>query len=525
MRTIQQQSAVLVLSLLLLGHACQTPMAPASVRPLNVLLIAIDDLRPELGCMGSEQARTPNIDRLASEGVLFTQHFVQVPTCGASRYALLTGRSPARSGVRGGNEGLYRGRAAIRDETLAAAQTLPELFRRSGYRTCCLGKISHTPDGRVFAYDGSGDGRPEVPGAWDELPTPVGPWGRGWGAFFAYADGRHREDGGGHQDLMEFVAEADEELPDGLIARAAVERLQAFAGGSEPFFLGVGFFKPHLPFVAPRADWEALEQVEVADAAQPERPDSSYWHVSGEFRRYDAPFPKTHPLARDDRVRTRRAYLACVRYVDRQVGKLLDALEESGLAESTIVVLWGDHGWHLGESEIWGKHTPYERALRSPLIVRAPGSTARGSRCDALVETLDIYPTLIELAGPSFRHTQEALDGFSLKPLLEGSREPLREAALSYWGQATSVRTRTHRLIAMRAAGALESIELYTLDDGPDPLRDLARSEPELVRALLAEIPVAEIPVAEIPVAEILATEIPTAEAPMASSPLAAGAR
>ena len=216
----------------------------------NVLLIAIDDLRPELGCYGVQQAQSPHLDRLARESILFDRHYVQVATCGASRYALLTGLSPSSSGVTRSNGAAYAGRSAIRAQPLPGAQTMPELFRRSGYRTICVGKISHTPDGRVFAYNGSGDGRDELPGAWDELPTPFGDWKRGWGIFFAYAGGRHREDGGGHKDLMEFVAEKDDDLPDGMLATTTIDRLQALQKSGKRFLLGVGFFKPHLPFVA-----------------------------------------------------------------------------------------------------------------------------------------------------------------------------------------------------------------------------------------------------------------------------------
>ncbi len=140
---------------------------------------------------------------------------------------------------------------------------MPELFRLHGYRTICIGKVSHTADGRVYEYNGQGDGRLELPGAWDELPTPFGPWERGWGIFFAYANGRHREDGQGHRDVMEFVAEEDDDLPDGLLASTAIEQLQNLASRDQPFFLAVGFFKPHLPFVATREDWEAFENVEI----------------------------------------------------------------------------------------------------------------------------------------------------------------------------------------------------------------------------------------------------------------------
>lgn len=474
---------------LLLALVAASPVVegeePAAAKPLNVLLIAVDDLRPELGCYGLAHAPTPSIDRLAEEGVLFTEHFVAVPTCGASRYALLTGRSPARSGVRSGNNAFYQGRVALRHEQQAGAQSLPEQFRRSGYRTVCIGKVSHTADGRVFGYDGKGDGRPEVPHAWDELATPLGAWKRGWGVFFAYAGGKHREDGQGNRDLMEFVAEEDEDLPDGLNAKVAVEKLRELKEGESPFFLAVGFYKPHLPFVATKQDWEAIAALDVPLPPQPEKAETAYWHKSGEFYKYDAPFEKTRPLATEAQLRARRAYLACVRYTDRQIGKVMAALDELELADSTVVVLWGDHGWHLGDSAIWGKHTPLERALKSPLIIRAPGIERNGQRCEALVETIDIYPTLLELCRVSFTDTEHPLDGTSLVPLLEGKREAVRPAALSYWGKATSIRTPGYRLIVSGKPEQYEKVELYAIDEGPDPLRNLAGEQPELVETLL----------------------------------------
>ena len=477
---------------LLLALLCVPALAaqvePARDTPPNVLFIAIDDLRPALGCYGVEDARTPSLDRLAAQGTRFTQHYVQVPTCGASRYALLTGRSPARSRALG-NGALHGGRTAIDALQHAGAQTLPEQFRRSGYRTICIGKISHTADGRVFAYNGNGDGRVELPHAWDELRTPFGPWGRGWGVFFAYEGGRHREDGQGNRDLWEFRAEADEDLPDGLMASEAIATLAECAAGERPFFLGLGFFKPHLPFVATRGDWEAMQQVEIVPPNAPERLYSSYWHNSGEFYKYAAAHDKTRPLAPEARVESRRAYLACVRYVDRQVGRVLDALDELGLADDTIVVVWGDHGWHLGESAIWGKHALFDRALQSALIVRAPGVGRAGAVCDALVETTDLFPTLLELCAPSFQETRFPLDGHSLVPLLTGERSSVREHALSYQGRDVSVRSATHRLIARRGEAGPQRVELYDLRAGPDPTLDLASEEPERVQAMLAAVP------------------------------------
>lgn len=473
---------------LLVGTAAGAESNERSNR-FNVLLIAVDDLRPELGCYGASYAPSPNLDRLAQQGIVFSNHFVQVATCGASRFSLLTGRSPARSGVTQGNHAFCQGATALLPHSPDGAQSLPELFRTSGYRTVCIGKLSHMPDGKVFDYQGRGDGRAELPNAWDELATPYGAWKRGWGAFFAYAGGRHREDGQGHRDVMEFVADDDEDLPDGLMARTAIDKLEALKQTRQPFFLGLGFFKPHLPFVATKQDWQAMADADVPPPPHPQKPATAYWHGSGEFYGYTMPFPKRKPLRAPDQDRTRRAYLACVRYVDRQIGKVLDALDELGLAESTIVVVWGDHGWHLGDSQIWGKHTPFERAMHSPLIIRVPGMANAGRRCDALVETLDIYPTLLDLCRPAVTETAHPLNGRSLRPLIENPNGAGREAAISYWKNAVSVRTKTHRLIAARNGGEWTQIELYDLRDGADPINNVAESEPDLVKSLLRYIP------------------------------------
>lgn len=458
------------LAAILIGLCHIVSVQAASTNRFNVLFIAVDDLRTELGCYGVPYVQSPNIDRFASEGMLFTHHYVQVPTCGASRYSMLTGRSPAKTGADRHNDVAYRGPAALSQKQLPGAQSLPELFRRSGYHTVCIGKISHTPDGRVFNYNGTGDGRMELPHAWDELATPFGSWKRGWGVFFAYAGGHSREDGQGHRDLMEFKAEHDDDLPDGMMAKRAIEELGKLQKSGKRFFLGLGFFKPHLPFVATKADWEAMKAVNVPPAPHPEKPDSAYWHDSKEFYQYNFPFPKTNPLAAADQLRARRAYLACVRYSDRQVGKVLNALQSLGLANSTIVILWGDNGWHLGDSQLWGKHTPFERALHTPLIIRAPGISKPGTRCDALVESLDIYPTLIDLCKPAFTRTEHPLDGLSLRPLLEETTNSIRDTAASYWGNAITIRSLTERLIYTRKGHTRSRVELYDLRHSPDPV-------------------------------------------------------
>ncbi|MCA8970335.1 MAG: sulfatase [Planctomycetes bacterium] len=476
--------------------------APAQQHRPNVLLVVVDDLRPELVACGARSGVMSHVDAFAARSTVFTRHYVQVPTCGASRYAFLTGRSAIRSRAMG-NEACFRGPTAIpqldRDvakENVAneraprPAWTMPELFRQNGYRTTQIGKVSHTPDGKVFAYDGSGDGRDELPGAWDELATPYGSWKRGWGMFFAYAGGKHREDGEGHRDLMEFVAEKDEDLPDGLLAQQAVRTIEESAQNDEPFFLAVGFYKPHLPFVATKRDLEAIsERDAVQDTPEPAKTSSHWFHASREFFRYANDFSKERPLPERDRMSARRAYLACVRFVDRQIGRVLDALDRSGLAKNTIVVLWSDHGWHLGDSGIWGKHTPFERALHSPLLVHVPPSMQIDAprTIDRLVSSLDVYPTLVDLCGLERRSTAHPLDGKSLVPLLRGDREvSWRPAVCGYWNGAITVRDETHRLIFRRTKdGALRDVELYDVRNRPDPTENLAERDREIVERLL----------------------------------------
>jgi arylsulfatase A-like enzyme len=227
--------------------------------------------------------------------------------------------------------------------------------------------------------------------------------------------------------------------------------------------------------------------VEPAPAAARAKPDSPGWSNSGEFYKYAAPFPKTRPLGEEAQRQVRRAYLACVRYVDRQVGKVLDALRAEGLAENTVVVVWGDHGWHLGEQQVWGKHTPFERALRSVLMVRAPGVTRAGFRSAALVEATDLYPTLVDLCDPSFRKTHHPLDGTSLRPLLTGERKAVRESAVSWWRDHVSVRTASHRLVTRRTPSGEEQSELYDLREDEDSMRDISEQEPALVTRLRRE--------------------------------------
>ena len=255
-----------------------------------------------------------------------------------------------------------------------------------------------------------------------------------------------------------------------------------------PLYTIFPVLKSKLLSVAPRQDWDAFEDVEIPLPPYPKKTASRFWHRSGEFFKYNFPFDKTPPLS-EERVRyCRRAYLACVRYTDRQVGKVLESLESTGLADNTIVVLWGDHGWNLGDSQMWAKHAPFERAVRSPLMIRVPGRTS-GQFSDALVETLDIYPTLRALCQPSFTATHFPLDGKNLEPLIENPDASVRQAAFSFWGSAVSVRTETHRLIAVKEEKAWKGLELYDGTTGFDPVRNLADKNPEVVSEMLQLLP------------------------------------
>jgi arylsulfatase A-like enzyme len=452
----------------------------------NVLFIAVDDLRPELGCYGVEAVRTPCIDAFAGTALVFRHHYVQVPTCGASRYALLTGRRASESGALG-NEVAFRGPTALpREMDPERARSLPELFRRSGWRTGCIGKISHMPDGRVFSYAGEGDGRSELPDAWDFLETPCGPWRYGHGAFFAYGGGRHREDGSGYAPLYEFPELADEALPDGMIARAAAAKLESWK--DQPFFLAVGFFKPHLPWVAPKRYRDLYDGVEVGMSPNPGRTAGGRFHGSGEFSRYRSDFPHKLPQTPAEHEEARKAYYAATSYVDAQIGVVLGKLRELGLERRTIVILWGDHGWHLGDHGIWGKHTPFERSLNSPLIVRVPGLTAAGASTESVVETVDLLPTLVDLCAPEMKRMRWPAGGVSLRPVLVDPAHPGKDGALGYWGKSVTLRTARYRVIATRQNGDFREVEIYDHRDDPLETVNLADQDAALRSRLLDQL-------------------------------------
>ncbi len=454
--------------------SCRQQNAPA---PPNILFIAVDDLRPELGAYGASWIKTPNLDRLAAEGRLFTHHFAQVPTCGASRYALLTGTRPHLPE--------HLGNQALADLLPRQEQKTPEsfahVFKRNGYYTASIGKISHMPDGRLYTYEGEGNGALEMPFSWDEVWGPTGKWNTGWNAFFGYADGSNRNLARGAFPAFEAAAVPDTSYPDGLTALKAIEVLREVQDRS--FLLAIGFFKPHLPFTAPQKYWDLYDEAGIVLSPNPEAPagvvDRSL-HDSGEMFGNYAHETRGGAGIRIDDVyakKLRHAYFASVSFVDAQIGKVLDELDNLGLREQTIVVVWGDHGWHLGDHTIWGKHTTFDRALRSTLIVQTPDMPHRGTPTGGVVETLDLYPTLLDLAGLK---SNVELAGESIRPLLENPTHPGKDAALGYWHNRRTLRTERYRFTRYENGG----IELFDHATDPYETQNIADQHPKLVASL-----------------------------------------
>jgi iduronate 2-sulfatase len=464
-----------LLALLLAAGGAANGAAP---RP-NVLFIAIDDLRNDLGALGAVHAKTPQLDSFAKTARVFTHHYVQVPTCGASRCALWRGRYPTVA-AQVGNNGIKQ------TQHEWGAQSLPGVLRQHGYRTFALGKLTHYPGN--LTGKGWAEGPEELPGVWERAWIPDGPWKTPEAIMHGFANGAARQPG--KSPPAEAHDGPDETYPDAWVAADAVKTLRELAAQEKPWFFGVGFFKPHLPFAAPKK-WHDLHAAGIPDlkpeaAAQPSWP--SGWHRSGEFRgNYGHP-PGRDPATDAGYAREmRRAYAASVSYMDAQVGRVLAELRRLNLERNTIVVVWSDHGFLLGEHAIWGKHCLYEHALRSPLMIRYPGLPHPGRVSHATVETVDLFPTLTELCGVA---APAALDGRSLRPQLSDSAARAAKPAHGFWtGGQRTVRTERWRLIAQPVPGAAApQVELFDYESDPEETRNHAATHPEVVLELLAQL-------------------------------------
>ncbi len=419
----------------------------------NILLICVDDLRPELKSFGANYIIAPNIDQLAKEGISFQKHFVNAPSCGPSRYTLLTGQYGTVE-----NDALFLRAKKIRENNGVVPKSMPEWFKSNGYTTVAVGKVSHHPGGRG-GVDWNDSTALEMPNAWDKHLLPVGAWKHPRGVMHGLANGEIRINAG-DMDVFQHAKGSDNSYPDGLIANEAISQLEALTVASDaPFFLAVGIIKPHLPFGAPKSYYDYYEEVTLPEIEHPEKPKGkTTWHPSGEFMKYNRwdKNPNTDSAFAEE---VRRHYAAAISYADAQIGKIMSALKRSGAYKNTIVVLWGDHGWHLGEHAIWGKHSLFEESLHSPLIIRYPKMKNKGFKTNAIVETLDLFPTLTDLAGIE---TPSYVQGVSLRSILLDPSSA-GHMAFAYKNKASTIRTATHRLI-LHKDGFVELYNHQSLD-------------------------------------------------------------
>lgn len=465
-------------------------MLPAQDKP-NVLFIAVDDLRPELGCYGSNIVKSPNIDRLAESGVTFTSSYCQQAVCNPSRASLMTGLRPDTIEV-------WDLRTDFRTAKPDAV-TVTQQFMQNGYHAAGIGKIFHNniqdppswsepklniPD---YPFDPDAVYRAKENVAWLEQRKSD---------LIAKGDTRRIDQFG--KWYLKHVATENVDVPDdayfdGAQTTVAIEKMKKLASGEKPFFLAVGYYRPHLPFNVPKRYWDMYERDKIPLAENrfiPKNAPLMAVNTAREIRGYtdfkSMPQPHEGSLNEAQARLLKHGYLASVSYIDAQVGLLLDALNRQGLDKNTIVVLWGDHGWKLGEHNSWCKMTNFEIDTRVPLIVRAPGAKENGNQCDRLVEFVDVYPTLCDLAKIPIR---DELEGTSFAPLLADRSLPWKNAVFSqflregiwvapdgvtYMGRC--IRTRRYRYVEWNKQGAdaVVARELYDLDSDPQENTNLA---------------------------------------------------
>ena len=395
----------------------------------NILFIAIDDLRPELGCYGSDIAISPNIDALAATGLLFNNAYCQEAICSPSRASLMTGARPESIQV-------------IENFTYFREQnpdiiTLPQHFWANGYETVYTGKIYHNKEFGDAELSWSRKSvamvNPKVAFGF-KLPENQKLQKENAAAMVAKYGENALRNGLGKGPAYEFADFPDNEYEDGHNTDLAIATMKDMLekNPDKPFFLGLGMKKPHLDWVAPKKYWDLYDEDKIQLAEHVEAPKNGATmglHASFELRAR-ADIPKKGSIEKELALNLKHAYLACVSYVDAQIGRMLSALDEAGVRDNTIIILWSDHGWHLGDMGIWGKATNYEIATRVPLIISTPNMPAaiRGKKTDALVELVDMYPTLCDLAGVSL---PAHLEGQSFAPLLSDPGRDWKKAVFS----------------------------------------------------------------------------------------------
>lgn len=464
-----QRAICFPLGLIFVSSLClQEVNAQGTSKKFNVLFISIDDLRPTLGCYGDKIAVTPNIDRLAKRGTVFNRAYSQLAVCSPSRASLLTGRRPDAIRV-------WDLKVHFR-KNMPNVVTLPQHFKNQGYHTASIGKIFH------------GSGKPaKDPPSWSVPPL----YDVSRKQTRRYALAKNLEYKGLKQSAAESADVADGYYIDGVVCETAVKRLAELQSKDQPFFLAVGFRKPHLPFCAPKKYWDLYDRQKIPFPASnkfpknaPELAVRSWIELEGY-----SDIPSDGKITELKTQELRHGYYACVSYVDTLVGRLLDELERLNITEQTVVVLWSDHGFHLGEQGLWTKANNYELATRVPLIFSVPGQSQPGTTTDAFVELVDIYPTLAEVCNLK---EPTNMDGRSMKVLLAKPESEFKKAVFSQFPRAVqanrhkgrgdimgySVRTKRYRYVEWRHIKKDKVIarELYDHQNDPQEMQNIADS-------------------------------------------------
>ena len=431
-----------------------TPLALAADNKPNILLICIDDLRPELPAFGKSYIHAPNIEKLAQQGRLFKRHYVQAPTCGSSRYGLLVGRRP---------KGKFLSNNAIVLHDHKKEPSFPAHLRQHGYYTVAIGKVSHYPCGHS-GHDWKDLSKPEMPGAWDLQPDTSGAWKTPKGQMHGTANGQPRVSG--KTPALEAL---DASYPDDPTISVFKSTFATLEQQKKPWLCAVGLLRPHLPFACPKRFFDLYKDAEIPEIPANKKPSKGeYWHSSGEFMKY---VRKADPRKNDAYAKeVLRYYAACVSYADHCVGEILQTLEKSKAADNTIVILWGDHGWHLGEHKIWGKHSPYAVALHSPLIVKMPHQQHPGVASNEVVETVDLYPSVCEWVNTE---KPAHLQGASLTPIIIDPKAKSDGLASYHWNRTFSTITATEHLIKDAKSG--KTLQRYDLEKDPHETTNLAK--------------------------------------------------
>ncbi|TDO03440.1 sulfatase [Sunxiuqinia elliptica] len=449
-----------------------TPFVLHGQEKPNILFIAIDDLRPELACYGASPIKSPNIDKLASEGIVFKHAYCQQALCGPSRVSLMTGVHPDRLGIYGmSSQNPIEWRDTRKDII-----SLPEQFRKHGYRAVGFGKIY---DNRL------GIDRQH---SWDSFTE-------GWKSQFASPANReivNKIRTARQKNLPEPQRKpawecyniSDEAYTDGSNTSLAIEFIADYKD-SNPFFLAVGFNKPHLPFVAPKKYWDLYNSNEIQLPEVENTPDGITQYTLSPYKEiFD--YEVKNPVSDAEALTLRHGYYACISYVDAMIGQLIESIEQQGMLDNTIIVIWGDHGFKLGDFGEWAKATNLEVDARVPLIFRFPKGYGVGVKSNAMVELVDIMPTLLEAAGIEVPMETE---GRSLMPIIEGKRENVREFALTQYPRKGNVMGYSLRTTGWRytewidqETGEIKDAELYRLENTVSEKENIANKKRGKVR-------------------------------------------